>query len=167
MSRPGPKPGTKKTPEHLANIKAALPRGTRHHNFKGDAAKEKTGRTRAQMLYTAIGPCERCGAGNAERHHRDGNTLNNAPTNIAILCRRCHMEEDGRLARIKEVRACVRAIPGPRYLSDEQIREMVALRAAGLSQARIATHFGIGQSAVSRILSGRRRQYAAALGEGK
>ena len=33
----------------------------------------------------------------AERHHIDGNTANNKPGNIAFLCRRCHMREDGRL----------------------------------------------------------------------
>lgn len=33
-----------------------------------------------------------------ERHHRDGDTANNEAANIAFLCRRCHMEIDGRLA---------------------------------------------------------------------
>jgi hypothetical protein len=32
-----------------------------------------------------------------ERHHKDGNPLNNDPGNIDRLCRRCHMVVDGRL----------------------------------------------------------------------
>jgi hypothetical protein len=43
--------------------------------------------------------CDRCGKPGRDRHHRDGNTLNNEPENIECLCRRCHMEIDGRLAR--------------------------------------------------------------------
>jgi hypothetical protein len=65
-------------------------------------ASVSTGRDRARKLYARIGPCERCRNPRAERHHRDGNTLNNRQSNIAILCRRCHMKEDGRLAALKE-----------------------------------------------------------------
>lgn len=43
-------------------------------------------------------PCEVCGSEKSERHHRDDNTLNNNPANIQFLCRKHHMETDGRLA---------------------------------------------------------------------
>lgn len=33
-----------------------------------------------------------------DRHHRDDDTTNNTPHNIAFLCRACHMAVDGRLA---------------------------------------------------------------------
>lgn len=62
------------------------------------ARHEKAGRKRALKLYPNIGPCDRCNNPRAERHHRDGNTHNNTPDNIQALCRRCHMEADGRLA---------------------------------------------------------------------
>lgn len=68
-----------------------------HYNWRGDNVSEKGGRKRALRLYPDIGPCSKCGAAKAERHHRDDNTANNDPSNIAILCRRCHMDEDGRL----------------------------------------------------------------------
>lgn len=36
-----------------------------------------------------------------DRHHRDGNSQNNDPSNIAFLCRRCHMAADGRLEFVR------------------------------------------------------------------
>lgn len=60
-----------------------------------------TQRKRARAVRPELpGTCERCGeAKPLERHHLDGNPGNNAAQNIAALCRRCHMEVDGRLAR--------------------------------------------------------------------
>lgn len=51
------------------------------------------GHKQALKLYPKIGPCERCGKTNTERHHIDDNPLNNAPENIMPLCRRCHTLE--------------------------------------------------------------------------
>lgn len=65
--------------------------------------QEHTGRRRAQRLYKTMLPCERCGGKSYDRHHIDGNTLNNAPGNIQFLCRKCHMLEDGRLAAFKAI----------------------------------------------------------------
>ena len=65
------------------------------------------GRSRAQRLYEAKS-CEMCGALDAERHHRDHNTLNNESSNIIFVCRRCHMMEDGRLNRFRETAATYR-----------------------------------------------------------
>ena len=55
---------------------------------KGDAATQRTGRGRAQKLYEP-GACLVCGQP-AERHHVDGNTLNNASENVVLLCRKHH-----------------------------------------------------------------------------
>ena len=79
---------------------------------KTDNPSVKTGRSRAQRLYPEIGPCESCGAERAERHHRDGDTINNDPSNIAALCRKCHMETDGRLEKLIENR---KKVPSSRY----------------------------------------------------
>lgn len=70
--------------------------GPDHHQWKGDAASRGTGHARAQKAFS-LGPCERCGRAGVERHHKDGNTLNNSSANVAVLCRRCHLAEDGRL----------------------------------------------------------------------
>lgn len=70
-----------------------------HYAWKGDKAKKSTKRQRAQRQY-ALGPCERCGEPGTDRHHKDDNTGNNVPTNIEILCRRCHMLTDGRLEKL-------------------------------------------------------------------
>lgn len=41
--------------------------------------------------------CDRCGtSGIIDRHHKDGNQLNNDPSNIAFLCRRCHKHAHSR-----------------------------------------------------------------------
>lgn len=91
----GPRKGYKQSPEHIAKRKRF---GDEHPNWKGDAITEKSGRSRAIRAYPLIGGCVRCGASKAERHHKNGNTADNRPENIEIVCRRCHMEEDGRLA---------------------------------------------------------------------
>lgn len=74
-------------------------RGPKHPEWKGDAANPKTKRNRAVRLYE-LRACDRCGKPGTDRHHRDGDTGNNTPENIAILCRHCHMEIDGRLASL-------------------------------------------------------------------
>lgn len=94
--QPRPK-GVKQTPEHVDKRKRS---GPQHHAWQGDAVSERGGRSRALRLYPEQAPCERCGAERSERHHIDANTANNSPSNIARLCRKCHMETDGRLERV-------------------------------------------------------------------
>lgn len=50
-----------------------------------------SGRRQAQKLYVAK-ICERCTATNRklERHHKNGDPLDNRPENIEILCTKCH-----------------------------------------------------------------------------
>ncbi len=73
-------------------------RGESHYGWKGDAALVTTKRQRTQAMFS-LGPCIRCGEDARDRHHIDGDTGNNVRENIAILCRRCHMEVDGRMER--------------------------------------------------------------------
>lgn len=88
--------------EHKARIVEAL-RGNRHPRWQGEAVSERGGRARALRLYPESAPCQRCAAPDSERHHIDADTSNNDPLNIARLCRRCHMDIDGRLVRVTEV----------------------------------------------------------------
>ena len=71
--------------------------GNRNPNWQGDDVSPAAGRERAQRRYKEQ-PCSICGAP-GERHHKDGNTLNNAPSNIAWRCRKHHMIDDGRMER--------------------------------------------------------------------
>ena len=71
--------------------------GAASEQFKGDAASPTTKRGRARALYP-LSSCERCGGKATERHHIDGDTGNNEPSNIARLCTKCHMTVDGRIA---------------------------------------------------------------------
>lgn len=77
-----------------------LPRGDRHAAWKGDAAGDSAKRMRNRSDYPSLEgvACERCLKSPAvDRHHRDEDPGNNAPANILLLCRRCHMEVDRRL----------------------------------------------------------------------
>lgn len=62
--------------------------------FKGNVAKANAGNHRAQKMFLAS-RCEECGDARKRprwliRHHRNGNTLDNRPENIQVLCRSCH-----------------------------------------------------------------------------
>lgn len=63
-------------------------------NWKGDAAQPQAGRVRAHDLYPrAPRVCSGCGKSpqkRMDRHHVDGNPLNNAPDNVQWLCTKCH-----------------------------------------------------------------------------
>lgn len=90
--------GYKQSAEHVEKRKRT---GADSHHWTGDDVAPVVGRKRALKLYKDIGPCIVCGAEKSERHHRDENPSNNAPENIAILCRSCHMKEHARLRKEK------------------------------------------------------------------
>jgi hypothetical protein len=71
--------------------------GRDNPNWKGDSALPQTGRNRASRWFGSKGKCEKCGNIAHDIHHRDGSTLNNSSDNVIRLCRKCHMEEDGRM----------------------------------------------------------------------
>lgn len=101
VETPPRKRGYHQTPEHIEKRKRF---GHEHHGWAGDSVSEKGGRARALRLYPDVGPCRSCGAARAERHHIDGNTANNDAANIEALCRRCHMEADGRMEKARQWR---------------------------------------------------------------
>lgn len=75
----------------------------RHHRWTGDDVSEKGGRARA-LRWFSDQPCDKCGETKADRHHKNGDTSNNDAANIEFLCRKCHMTDDGRIERMREVR---------------------------------------------------------------
>lgn len=144
--------GYKQTPEHVAARFASNPRP----NWKGDAAGIKAGRSRALKAFPVIPPCERCGAAESERHHRDENTLNNDPDNIRFLCRRCHMVEDGRLAALPAMvaaRDTSGEANGNAKLSACDVSQIRALRADGASMRALASGFGVSANQIHRIVT--------------
>ena len=72
-------------------------------NWGGDQILATSGRLRARRYFKLPSKCQRCPAKASDRHHRDGNPLNNDPSNIEFLCRSCHMREDGRSKAAIEV----------------------------------------------------------------
>lgn len=93
--------------------KAGATRGDAHPAWRGDAARPETKRARAQRRYALVA-CEACGAPATDRHHRNGDTGNNEPSNVARLCRRCHMAADGRLATFLSTSASLRGPQPPK-----------------------------------------------------
>lgn len=71
--------------------------GELNPRWGGDRISPSSGRCRAQRMYLPQ-TCRICG-GTAECHHKDDNTLNNEFCNIDFLCRKHHMEADGRMGR--------------------------------------------------------------------
>lgn len=74
------------------------PKGESHYAWKGDDARDETKRARIQKTFI-LGACRMCGEIATDRHHIDGKPGNNDINNIIPLCRRCHMQIDGRLKR--------------------------------------------------------------------
>jgi len=63
-----------------------------HPMWKGGDASRNQGHIRAQSLYPELLPCDECGLPNTERHHIDGDTLNNTTENVVFLCRPHHRQ---------------------------------------------------------------------------
>lgn len=64
-------------------------------HWKKDSINPKTGRGRAYKMFK-LKPCEICKSEKSERHHIDGNPLNNVKKNIMFLCRKHHIAIEGR-----------------------------------------------------------------------
>jgi hypothetical protein len=80
-------------PIEARNLRGPRPAimGDRHPRWIGDRASPVLGRQRAQRRYPELGICVRCGIAPATaRHHRDRDTGNNEPENLAFLCDPCH-----------------------------------------------------------------------------
>ena len=131
---------TETNKRHWVKLKAAgktwdMRRGPDHHNYKPSASDPDVGRTRARRIY-GVKQCEKCGKDRAEIHHKDGNTFNNNPENLAFLCRRHHMLADRRGAL--------------EYVQVEQIRHIY--KTGRYSQNHLARSFGVTQGAIANII---------------
>lgn len=118
-------------------------------NWKGDAVRDGHGRARR---YYPLDKCELCGAPATDRHHRNGDHRDNRPENIAGLCRRCHMSEDGRLARFIALNPSGWRHPR-RKVSDDDVR---AIRASVAREEDLARQFGISAGTAGKIRRGER-----------
>lgn len=83
----------------LSNKSRPKLRGAATHNWKGNRASSSAKHRRAQRL-VKLGLCERCGKQGEHRHHKDDDPGNNEPSNIQVLCCKCHFIIDGRLERL-------------------------------------------------------------------
>lgn len=121
------------------------------------------GRNRARLWF-APRPCEVCGAmsrpelkGAAamiQRHHRDGDQMNNDPSNIAFLCQPDHTEEHRGMRAL----GIGRKVGGPRprivaLMHDRAVQSWTmasALLAQGMTYAEVAADFRVHPDTVRR-----------------
>jgi len=82
--------GYKHSKEAIARISAKKV-GSLNPMWKGNKASDAAGRSRARYKFFA--------PKGYDRHHIDGNPLNNIPKNVLIVSRRIHMIKDGRMKR--------------------------------------------------------------------
>lgn len=96
------KKATSQTREKISKKALARPRKPRPR--KNPSQTEAAGREFARRWFPMPELCQRCGQKPPyDRHHIDGNTLNNDPSNVAFLCRSCHQETDGRKEMLREL----------------------------------------------------------------
>lgn len=117
--------------------------------WAGEKVSEQGGRQRARRLYPGPLECQVGGCSNkrVERHHKDGNTRNNDPSNIAFLCNKHHKEADGRMSR-PVFQAARRRKRGTKLTAEHRQRISEGLRGrvfsadtrAKLSGAALARH---------------------------
>ena len=106
-------------------------------------------------LYPEMKPCEVCGKsgrgrGVIDRHHRDSDRMNNAPENIAFLCRKdhnaAHRTSDGRIG----------GGPRPRIAAMHRARaagmagQARAMSASGMTAPQIAEALGVHPKSIDR-----------------
>jgi ribosomal protein L40E len=93
---------------HCVDCDSVLPRSSKATRCRRCfVAQIADGHSQAQRLYSLDGVrCEMadCDSAAMDRHHIDGNPLNNARENVMFLCRRHHMLADGRLDTLRTVR---------------------------------------------------------------
>lgn len=63
---------------------------------------QRRGQQLAHELYPDMDNCEMCDKPAYDIHHKDKNRLNNNRSNVMFLCRKHHMEIDGRLEILKQ-----------------------------------------------------------------
>jgi hypothetical protein len=109
------------------------------------------GHQRAIRRYRELGVCQHdgCSADAVDRHHVDGDGNNNDPSNIRFLCRRHHMEEDGRLAELAEF-----AKSQQRHNYDE----IADLWRRGWSARQLGERIGLPHRSVHAVVSMLRKQ---------
>lgn len=89
-----------------------FPKLNKSPHWKKNTTNVKTGRQRAWKMFK-LEPCEVCGSKKSERHHIDGNTLNNVRKNIMFLCRKHHIAIEGRAIHMWLARHLSSSEPNP------------------------------------------------------
>ena len=124
-----------------------------------EVVTEQSGRSRARRAY-AWQPCEVCGGEAEGRHHRDSDRLNNAPDNIAFLCRQHH--KDAHQLTDRKVGGGPRPHLARTAHEDAlpRMKRAAEMQAAGIRVRDIATALGVHRNTIWEWL----REYSAEIG---
>lgn len=118
------------------------------------------GRKRARVLYPTPQPCEWPGCDRlGERHHIDGNTLNNYQSNIAWLCRGHHFRAEGRGRIIADSRRHrgTQSLGEAHHAAKLTAAKVMAARrrhVKGESMASLAREMGVTIQSMSKAIRG-------------
>lgn len=107
----------------------SLSRGTpMSFKMQPEARRKALGRLRARRMYPGPLTCEvdGCTVGRVERHHKDGDQLNNDRSNIAFLCTRHHRAAEPMKPETKA--AIGRASKGRKFTDVHRSRIAAALK---------------------------------------
>jgi hypothetical protein len=119
--------------------------------FRGDNITEDSGRCRARRLFS-LGPCIDCGEPGIDRHHEDGNTKNNDPENVKIVCRTCHMIRDGRMEKfLIKLNPSIGEDNGRAKLTEADVLRIRELYRKGLFAREVASIFKVSISTICKI----------------
>lgn len=140
-----PRRGFKQTPEHIAK---RIQTGEQCYNWLGDKVSIRAGRCRAERLYPSK-PCELCGKVKTDRHHKDGNTANNNRENIMFLCRKCHINLDGRL--VKQAKTRNKAIGERCHTCKITTQQVITIRNDKRTARELSGIYGVSESTVYSI----------------
>lgn len=108
--------------------------GERNPNWKGKKATKKAGRSRARRRF-------KCPKG-LQRHHIDGNPLNNSPENIMFVSPKKHVEIDGRAEAGRQYLSTYRKTnSNPFYGKHHSEESKAKMSAFAKTRKRINGHF--------------------------
>jgi len=151
---------------HYGRIRAGIPNmqpnrithmNMKEHNgmWKGNDVTLTNGRVRACHWF-GIDKCEICSKPAMDRHHRDGNPINNDSSNIQCLCRSCHMRVDGRMDGLKEIQKQTPKRGENHPTAKLTFMQVIEIRKRYLEekifQYDLAKEHGVSQSLISAIV---------------
>ena len=133
--------------------------GAEHHNWIGDDVSYKGAHARLHRRRGKAGPCV-FGCTASKTYWASLTDDLTDPDDYAPMCARCHSRYDEARASMTEGYAGHHLSDPRTRLTEEQVRQIRAMRAAGHVYREIASAFGISRSYAHAVASGLERRWA-------